>query len=257
MCSKRIVNTDYFNVSIFHFMRLEHFEQMLNSGEMKIAKICSWEDNWEAFFLKKRYDVDRIYVETGDVLSSVYGQSWTMTDPNIYDVLWRCYNNELNGYNYVAIKSSVLKLANTVNNNFNETQKSAIYLAPIIYKTQEQIDSELDSASLDSSSQIQEDIVAACFSKRVTFEYENELRLIFFDDTPHDNNPTLFSESIEDSSFLKVPISNDFIEEIIIDPRLEAEKNSGYKQQLLCSLSKMGMHDDKIQISKCYDFQNK
>lgn len=256
MCSKRMVHTDYLNVPIFHFMRLEHFKQMFNSGEMKIAKICSWEDNWEAFFLKKRYDVDGINVKTRDVLSSVYGQSWTMTDPNIYDVLWRCYNNELNRFNYVAIKSSVLKLVNTVNNNFNEKQKSAIYLAPIIYKTQEQIASELDSASLDNSSQIQEDIVAACFSKRVTFEYENELRLIFFDDTPHDNNPTLFSESIEDSSFLKVSINNDFIEEIIIDPRLEVEKNSDHKQQLLSSLSKMGVHDDKIQVSKCYNFQN-
>lgn len=254
MCKEQIVPL-YLNIPIYHFMRLEYLVQMLRSKEMKVAKIQSWDDKWEGFFLRKRYNIDGKHLETDSILSSIYGQSWTMTDPDIYDILWRCYNNELVGYNYVAIKTSVLKLRNVVNMNFNEMQRSGIYLGPILYRTQEEIVSEIASARLEMSSQIHEDIIDACFSKRDTFEYEKELRLIFFDDDQSENNATLFSGSIENSGLLKVPVGDDFIEEVIIDPRLMVKKNECYKQRLLDALYNIGLQDGKIRISRCYDFQ--
>ena len=215
---------------------------LIENKKLRMERVSLWDDPYENFFLKSNFYIDAsfykqtVQVRTDEVSNRTYGQSWTMTEES--DAMWRIYSNKDD------IENTAIRIKIKVDNLFNIVYTSDKCMATtsigrVDYKTDEEITDWMQSLK-DIASDFPKYAERSLFIKRKPFEHEREVRIIISKDT---QQPA--------KSFIEYNIPDiGYIEEFVLDPRLNEERVQEIKQQL-CDV---GVNVNKIRKSKLYEF---
>jgi hypothetical protein len=208
------------DTSIYRYISIEEFISIIESREIALMQIAhQWESNeakkakhtiqaLEKYSENNEFDEDnkKKLIEFAESikahLEKMYGSSWTRNDNS--DALWKIYSESGTG---VLVKTNIQKLKDSLSKIENPNVMYAV--GKIIYK---------DNISLESI--LQEKKFYFGFEhfliKKKAFVHEDEIRAIILPRPESNEKISGFNENC-----IKAPIPDDFIEEIIIDPRAE------------------------------------
>lgn len=220
------------NTEIRRFTTVEHLRKMLRSKANYLASVLTWPDVYEG--LSRSIKLEDQYhhaIDWSNIVTSFYGQCWTTAEFDS-ELLWnaRCSKEKKNG---VCIRSTFGKLVKSFlrgvgmgvldeNNGIarcgavtyceeSEVFKKRKALAGLIQKS--------DGLALVSPS-----LLDCLMIKRMSYSDEKEVRLIvdgcpFRGNSPHFVDPRKFTFSSPGLNYVVEP--TDFIDEILVDPRLQ------------------------------------
>ena len=199
---------------IIPFFRLE---QMLQQGKNTLVKILSWEDPYENFFYKQKFESEGIPFSAIDIGKEIFGQCWSLFKDS--DALWRIYSQDRQS---VRIRTTIGKLYDSA--YLDDNCIISTFIGKINYKAKTDLNKWLTDNPI---SQLNLDYMAvnSLFYKRNNFSHEKEVRLIY----------RTRSESLEKLNLIKqYDISiDDFIEEITFDPRCDDSYYKAFRYYLI------------------------
>lgn len=204
------------NDKIYRYMSLSSFLYLLEFKSLVFTKIIEWDDSWELPSSKLPViNVSGKEIEEEQSISDeLFAQSWTLN--NYSDAMWRIYSEKMEG---IMIGTSVNKF-NNISNLYIGFIGKVLYYKHLVDGVKE----------ITDKNELPYDLGDA-FLKRDAFKHEEEVRIITanrdnFIENPIDNN----------LSNLKFEIDlNDFIEDIILDPRTTNHNCEAIKKYCLRS----------------------
>lgn len=238
--SKSIVERNY-EVPIYRYLTFERLIEIITQNRITIFKTSSWEDPYENFLYKTRIKGPGYYASFEGFLDLTYGQCWTLRKET--DAMWRIYSPNKQT---MKIKSRISKLAAISRNeeNYQEYSTALRVIDPVEYYSKTRILNLIKEHELNALTSLKNPI-KSLFIKREEFRHEQEVRLII-------QKNTQIKEDVNkstDPNFISLIIEpNDFIEEIILDPRLNCNQAKLYSE-IFKSLS---FHNN-IKKSKLYE----
>lgn len=238
--SKRIVERNY-EVPIYRYLTFERLVEILIQKKVTLFKTKTWEDPYENFLYKAKIKVGGIYTSINESLDLTYGQCWTLK--NETDAMWRIYSPDKQT---MKIKTRITKLASISRNEANYQIFSTTHriIDTVKYYSKKRIVDLINEHYLNGLTNMGNPL-QSLFIKRVEFRHEQEVRLII-------QKNAQIEESIKKSiypNFISLIVEpNDFIEEIILDPRLNRNQAELYSE-ILKSLG----YRNNIRKSKLYE----
>lgn len=239
---KSVIDKDY-NSSIYRCIHFERLLEMLLHKNIVLVKTRMWEDPYENFLFNTKIRSGAHYTSLGSFTDSLYGQCWTMKKET--DALWRIYSPTKQA---VIIKTKISKLAKALSDSeallddrFDTWRKA---IAPVEYfsknKIQNVIRQYLTLALPDPNIAFD-----SLFIKRSEFRHEHEVRIII----QKKGQPEDDYYKNGERKFVKLPIDpNDFIEEILLDPRINESQ-----KELYSNIFRSAGYNGKINKSNLYD----
>jgi hypothetical protein len=232
---ERIRENNY-NIPIFKFIPFDFVASIIQKNEMLISKTSLWEDVYENFLLKSALSSQpegglARYTEI------FYGQCWTFKPET--DALWRIYSPMKQS---VRIKTTIRKLLHASHEEKAAAVKTVRRLiAPVRYFQASQFQKWVHAGKRKV---INEPVLLeSLFLKRKAFAHESEVRIIL--------QKEIIDQCDAYNPFVRVAVKpNEFIDEIMFDPRISKEQCSVYTH-LLRSIG----FKKKILRSSLYDFQ--
>ncbi|OYZ01878.1 MAG: hypothetical protein B7Y37_04590 [Sphingobacteriia bacterium 28-36-52] len=209
---------------IFSFQRLE---EIFQENKLTLVKPRLWEDPFENFILNSiGYLPDGREFQIG-FRDNFYGQCWSLTKES--DAMWRIYSPKKNG---VKVKTTIRKLftplfqaggKHTKNNGIMYNLSSFVgkvkYANTKTLTTMLKDEKRMSDRIFDQSGWGQ---ASTFFFKRVAFQHEKEVRLIY--NSQHDNQFDTFKFEI---------VPNDIFDEIVFDPRMNLSDYQEMRSKLL------------------------
>ncbi len=194
---------------IYRFTTIDRVCQLFVQRKNILVSPSKWDDPFENM-------LSRLIVQQGDgqnfkhpLRNRVYAQCWTLTEET--DATWRIYVPRGNG---VRMKTTVSKLHKSLWDDRGAQAKQACYIGKVDYKTEEEIE-ELFSDKTWILNHLfgsgPDGPVDSLLFKRMAFQPEHEIRLIFLDFSYEGKNH-LFEYKIDPS---------DIILDITFDPRVD------------------------------------
>ena len=177
-----IVETDKdlkLNTSIYHYMSVEHFLDMIENKRNVLMHVSYWEDPFEAFLFRGGItaanedgdDAGELY----DAFKFLYGQSWTLTE-NESDIVWRAMGKR---GTVVRIKTTIRKLAASILSQPGLSSGGWSRIKKIKYLKPKEFNRFLTRNMVDSIMKGDNDAREKClFQKREAFSLENEVRVV-------------------------------------------------------------------------------
>lgn len=212
---------------VYRYLPVDRFLEMIEKGINVLSHITHWDDPFEAFVFRAGISSQVPNQEQKIVLyeyyKNVYGQSW-MHYGEEQDVIWRAYCPNKDG---VRIKTTVHKLCRMVE-PYNDSD-SHVRIGKIKYLPQNEFDSMLAGDNVARIINREDDVLLdLLMKKREEFSWENEVRLVGLIheldlDKNNDTNGSLLKFKIE---------PEDFVEEVLADPRMDRRKY----EQMLCRI---------------------
>lgn len=232
-----------FNIPIYRCIHFERLLEMLLHKNIVLVKTKNWEDPYENFLFKSKIKFGEHFTSLNAFTDSLYGQCWTMKKET--DAIWRIYSPMKQG---VVIKTKLSKLSKAVHDSeallvdrFDTRQKA---IAPVTYYSKNKMKNIISKYT----SQILPDPTMAfnsLFIKRDEFRHEHEVRIIIQKRGQTEDD---FYKNGE-RKFVKLPIDpNDFIEEILLDPRININQENLYTH-----IFRSAGYTGKIKRSNLYD----
>ncbi len=206
------------NTKLYRIMSLERFLQMLESGMNTLVMPLMWEDPFEKTYeLLYSEEVLHLGQYTIDVKVPIgkdyYGQCWSMCNES--DALWRTYTNAKTQRS-VKIETTIGQLEDSFKEIDNKVD---FYIGQVSYtkNTNEKISVVVNELydSLECYKDKTRRVLAALLSKRYAYKYEEEIRLIAY----NENNS-------EKTFKYKIPQIDKFINRIELDPWTSKESIS-------------------------------
>ena len=222
-CNQR----NFCNESIYMILKESYLKRIIEEKHLWFSLIIkAWEDPYELFLLKQKIDIEGHSLNNffkNDIYRH-YGQSWSTIKDS--DALWRIYSTNKKG---VQIKTSVIKMINIL----NQTRES-MYMVPLFgkvkYLKQEEISEWMKNELRNGSGYLWPALSDSLFIKRKEFEHEKEVRFII---RTHEKSANTERINIEyDHIDIMVDNPFNFIEEIVLDPRLSEEEFLKRKEEL-------------------------
>ena len=213
-----IVETDKdlkLNTSIYHYMSVEHFLDMIENKRNVLMHVSYWEDPFEAFLFRGGItaanedgdDAGELY----DAFKFLYGQSWTLTE-NESDIVWRAMGKR---GTVVRIKTTIRKLAASILSQPGLSSGGWSRIKKIKYLKPKEFNRFLTRDMVNSIMKGDNDAREKClFQKREAFSLENEVRVVVI---PNEN--ALDRERCVHGGMLKFNIKPKlFIDSVLADP---------------------------------------
>lgn len=234
---------------VYKYIPFKYVQSMIREKTFSMRKASDWEDVYENWFLKENFELENGMLGTAtNHIPGVYGQSWTKEEES--DAMWRIYSmidNPKNGSKRyledvaVRIKSTARKIFDAIYTE--DANMATTYIGSVKYLTEEEFRKMQDDIPPISLSDFNQYLYKSYFYKRKPFEHEKEVRAIVI--LP--NNDTNFG-----TKALCYSINpDDFIEEIVADPRLTKEEYDHVRGSLIA----MGVLNNKIRQSKLYHIE--
>jgi hypothetical protein len=210
----RIERTEW-KVPIYRFTSADRILSFIDKHKNTLVSPRKWKDPFENF-------LSRMILRKADggfykhpLRDRVYGQCWTTIEET--DAAWRMYIPDGNG---VRLKTRIRKLHHSLSAQQGYPMMSS-YIGRVEYKTEDEI-----SAWLSDPQWVKDHLLEvgcrgqaeSLLFKRIEFEPEQEIRLIYLD--PHNRGDDDFYHYEVDPS--------EVIEEITFDPRMEDELYETY-----------------------------
>jgi hypothetical protein len=229
---KNILNGLGETESVYRFLKVDHFFDMVDKKELILRKPKDWNDPFEDF-LSKTIVIDKKGDRIGfEVTKDFYGQCWTLRDE--CDGIWRNYADLEMG---VRIESKTLRLLEAIYDENDPVAILSFFIGKVEYLTDSVIRQNLPvriSNMLHDSSG--KEIAKFLLIKREEFIYEKEVRLL--------------CSRKSDEDFISIKIEpNYIIDSIRFSPKMDKTTYEDNKKRLLTS----GLNDNQISKSTLYD----
>ena len=251
---------------IYKYLPLRYIPFLLQ-GKLIVGKVKEWEDVYENFLFKQEFTTPTgdITITAQNLIENNFGQSWTDADET--DAMWRIYSDVSKCRNQkepkgclcsvlsslrcnqedtlanvaVRVRTTARKLFDTVYTS--DQCMASTYIGYVQYMEQDEITQWLVNLQ-PRVSDLQRKMAESLFIKRTEFSHEREVRIIM----------SFGSEDkrIKVSKIFYKMNPEDFIEEILIDPRLIGTE---YGEAVKLRLVKEGAAESKIRMSKLYEFK--
>ncbi|MBP6302811.1 DUF2971 domain-containing protein [Candidatus Curtissbacteria bacterium] len=230
-----------YEVPIYRFIPFDHLLHLLRSENLWISQTKLWDDTYENFLAKARYQWGTTPVSYMGFVPGFYGQCWTLTKET--DALWRIYSNNKTG---VRIKSTIKKVLGASLNevDFKPFSTRLRTIGKVRYLNPKEIHEwiEEQNSGLINDKTLTESL----FIKRKEFIHEKEVRLIIHKNIDQEEE----SRGIERNHLQLQVQPNELLEEITFDPRLDDERFKTYKEVI----ESMGF-TNQVNRSNLYRFE--
>lgn len=215
--------------TLYRFMPINYLEDLIKNERIYLCQVTKWEDSWEfpSRFIKNKHKPSSnhpsLYLtqNANIIQNELYGICFSQIMDT--DALWRIYSHNKSS---VCIKTSVKSISNAVFNpimNKEFTDRIGVvdgFIAPVQYFKIDEV--SIEDIYLAENAKYYPAYMYPAFVKRNAFEHEHEVRLIIY--------PPI-SCTGSNGIFLKLG-TMDFIEEIILDPRLNETEESTIRKRL-------------------------
>jgi hypothetical protein len=205
---------------IYKYMPLRYTLAMIQTRQLVLNRVNTWEDVYENYILKQDYEMQGGgHVDVINQADGIYGQCWTVKRDS--DAMWRIYSQDKET---IRIKTTVGKLFDTLyvtNQNMADT-----YIGRVLYQDQAQIDADVQALSPMSVGDFQHCMIKGAFVKRIEFDHEEEVRIVRIMDS---------QDTFLAGNLLYFNIDIDFIEELCIDPRVDDAMEQNIRTQLVAA----------------------
>jgi hypothetical protein len=222
---------------IYKIMPLEHLILMLSNRTLALAKTSSWEDVYENFLSKQKFEFHGKDVTMEHLGTIIFGQCWSLSRDS--DALWRIYSQDKKS---VRIRTTVQKLYDAV--HLGDGCAASTFIGKVDYKSPKKLNEWIiNNSPISMSSSLYKTMVHSLFLKRNSFSHEREVRVIYQPAPKH----------IDATNNLKIydidPL--DFIEQITFDSRADM----AYVNSIKDVISKYKFPLRKVNKSALYDFK--
>ena len=229
-----------FNVPIYRIIPFYRLLEILKTNQLYVSQTIQWEDTYENFLAKSNFKWGKIPITYANFLPCFYGQCWSLSKET--DALWRIYSLDKCS---VRIKTTICKLLSSSCNepNYIDFSTKIRIVGKVTYFSKEQLAKWVNNENkgIISEATLRESL----FLKRKEFSHEKEVRLVI--------NKTIDREDefngLQRKGIILNITSNDFIDEVMFDPRIS---NTEYETYLY-TLKKIG-YQNKISKSNLYNF---
>jgi hypothetical protein len=178
--------------------------EILRTNNMALVKPSVWDDPLENTLLKSKLKYPNGIIAKMTSEKSVFCQCWTTNQDS--DAMWRIYSQKNDG---LKVKSSPRKILNALAKNEKIYAEDLCFIGKVIYKNINDIFDEFQY--IDPGDFSGKGIARSLLFKRLAFQHENEIRLIYAGlDSDENLNKNIHIFKLD---------PNDIFEEIIIDPR--------------------------------------
>jgi hypothetical protein len=207
--------------NIYRIFSIDKFKKTLESKKLCLVRPHKWQDPFENFLLNsvgKLDDGTEVSFET--IRNNYFGQCWTLKKE--CDGLWRNYKGS--EPSAIKVKSSVEKLMNQFYNIDNKFHMLSYFIGKVDYVTDTEIENyfknEIDIINFQSGVEFAQTLLI----KRLSFSYEEEVRIIYSKSSQDKHDSDLYFVDID---------PNTLFEEIEIDPWLTKTEFEKLKQELI------------------------
>jgi hypothetical protein len=203
------LSDDDIDLPIYRFISFECLVELLIDNALVLVKTKLWEDPYENYLSKCTVYSNNIEVNL-DLQDQIFGQCWTMTSES--DALWRIYSDDKKG---IRIKTTIRKLQNAT------YKMGQTYLGKVTYNTKEAIKKHFSSIIKGDTLLKTNFLIESLLLKRTAFEHEKEVRVLYMVDTGSIDRTKMVEK------FKIIP--NDFIDDILLDPRIDSRTEHIYR----------------------------
>ena len=227
------------NTPIYRVFSMQRLLESCSAKKNTLVKPSLWDDPFENFILTAALEALNNPNPFMTVKDQFYGQCWSTLEES--DAMWRIYSPDKNG---VKVRTTIGKLLDALNNAPEKNGECFIgkvsYLKDRILRKKLQDASWLSQEVVNSTTQAN-----SLLFKRLEFEHEAEVRLLYLSNSPATNN--LFNYFLEPRAVF---------DEIQFDPRISDEIFQAYKYYLE---EKIGFRNPitKSQLYKLPDLSKK
>ena len=229
------VGTHLYNIKdktkkIYRVCELSHLFEVFELNTMGLTTPYKWDDPYEKF-LSSCYGIDgsdnNRHWNFEGYAKLIFGQCWTLNIEN--DATWRIYSPNKNK---VKIRTTIKKLYDVIS-QFNDELS---YIGKVKYKDERIINDQITKGIREplKSFSPKELFENYYLIKRKEFSHEKEVRLLIkLSSLSEKHNPPKISQS-SDGHVCYIPVNNpnEFIEEVVFDPRMSDSLVQAYTYYL-------------------------
>lgn len=231
----QILNGLELDKPIYKYMPLKYVEAIIKNKEICFKRVNSWEDVYENFFLKATFDIGGIKVSAEHTSDLTYGQCWTYLRES--DAMWRIYSTKNSKVSdaTIRVKTTPRKLLKYMFRSDPNTMRS--YMGTVQYMYGTDLKKWFESLNFKDAETLSKYIVPSLFIKRMPFNHEKEVRLVYLC-----NN--------DNGDLLRLPITDplETFDEFVIDPRTDEVMTEKISVRLLRTIKDI----NKIKKSTLY-----
>lgn len=208
------------NLKIYRVLEVTRLFDIFETKSLGLVAPKYWEDPYERT-LSNSFGIDsqkNIWWSLGGYTKNIYGLCWTLNDEN--DSTWRIYSSNKDR---VKIRTTINKLYKSVSEIDDKLFES--YIGKVKYIKENTIRKNTKMAirkQIETFRNVNF-IKEFYLKKRDSFKHENEVRLLVKIPPTTENECYHHRlDFIDEKTILNIPIKNpnDFIEEIVFDPRM-------------------------------------
>jgi Protein of unknown function (DUF2971) len=194
-----------------------------------------WDDPWENIALNSKVEINGEFGDFG-FKDDIYGQCWTLK--GFSDAVWRIYSQDKTG---VRIRTTVGKLLGSLSNYKPNQSSISCFIGRVTYMSTKQIHSFAGRHFCEGFGTNGQKIAETLLVKRIAFDHENEVRLIYLSPDSTDPTKDVFFHAID---------AHQLIDQIMLHPQL----GKLHARRLKAEIAQKTKYQGKILHSGLYKF---
>ena len=201
---------------IYRIMPIHRLLESFENNELVLVKPKKWGDPFENAMLSA--PVLTSAGETGEFTAKdkVFGQCWTLHEET--DAMWRIYSPNKQS---AKLRTTPRKIFEALKTTYPDFWELRCFIGSVEYYEENDLRSKLQGVNLFDTNG--SGIAESLMYKRIEFEHEKEVRIIYSDSDNVQCSKDIFPFNI---------IPNTLFEEIIFDPRMNTELTKAYELAL-------------------------
>ncbi len=217
--------------SIYRIFSIDKFKKTLQSKKLCLVRPFKWEDPFENFLLNSVGVLkDGSQVGFENIRDNYYGQCWTLKKE--CDGLWRNYKGKEPAA--VKVKSTVSKLMEEFYDLTNKFHMLSYFIGKVEYVPDVEIENYFKNTIELMGFQSGVEIIQTLLIKRLSFAYEEEVRILFSRPSTNEININTVKNPWDDSDYFFVNIDpNNLFDEVEIDPWLPKSEFERLKTEFI------------------------
>lgn len=200
---------------VYRIFSIERLFQLFKTNKNVLVHPSKWDDPFENCILSGQIEIASGNKGSFGFKDDVYGQCWTSRRES--DAMWRIYSPGKNG---VRVRTTVEKLINGLRQTEPTFADVACFIGKVKYLHQKQF----NDLNIDVTDASGKGIADTLLYKRMEFNHEKEVRLIYSQPNSPMKHSKLFSYDFNPCAI---------IDQITFDPRINAEMYNVFRNALI------------------------
>lgn len=217
---------------IYRIISLKRLIELFQSSTNALVHPSLWEDPYENFILKSKVKLVSGEIAEYTYHENFYGQCWTLHQSS--DAMWRIYSPDNHG---IRIKTTVRKLLSSLYHGGAHKPDMSCVVGKVQYLSQTKLNHFANNIYSNGSLK-KEYLFKSLLVKRKAFSHEKEVRVLYYD-MKRNEDGQVFNYSLN---------THDFIEQLMVDPRLSVTDANEFK----ATIKKRTSYNGKIKRSLLY-----